>query len=500
MAQSHPKMRSRWASSLLLTAALIAAALVVPKLPHRLAHGSIPYREPAPAGAQESRIRDLFLSGQSAEVRFEQLFQYFAAGFVQHAVPGYARVNYKGASSQNGFDVDGLEGFSRTATLLAAWLYSGRSTMVPAPDAGPALNITDMLRSGILRGVDPASPDYWGDAQPYDQRIVEAADVARVLWLTRHVIWTTLTDAQRQEVRAWLSKAANQATPHSNWMLFPVVINLTLASLGDETERPRLKNRAHEIYSQYKRLYLDHGWFRDPPQGVDFYNTWGIPYDLFWIHTLDPSFDPQFIADALRQSAELTQYLLGPKGIPIMGRSVCYRTAVPVPLIAASLLGEQPFSSAKALRALDVVWQYFIAHGSLRDGALTQGYFTADLRLLDMYSGTGSCHWGLRSMVLAFLHPAGDPFWQIPEQPLPIETADYHLELGRLGWRVDGNQASGNIVITVLKNTALSIRIEDQSWRMKLTQILLGKPVRPHNREVKYDSRYFSATAPFPLQ
>jgi hypothetical protein len=33
----------------------------------------------------------------------------------------------------------------------------------------------------------------------------------------------------------------------------------------------------------------------EPPQGVDFYNTWGIPYDLFWIHTLDPNFDPLFM-------------------------------------------------------------------------------------------------------------------------------------------------------------------------------------------------------------
>jgi len=102
-----------------------------------------------------------------------------------------------------------------------------------------------------------------------------------------------------------------------------------------------------------------------------------------------------------------------------MGRSICYRTAVPVPLIAATLLDSGQLPVGRAVRGLDVVWRYFVANGSLRDGALTQGYFKADPRLLDPYSGTGSCQWGLRSLVLAFMHPAGDRFWSASEEPLP---------------------------------------------------------------------------------
>jgi hypothetical protein len=51
---------------------------------------------------------------------------------------------------------------------------------------------------------------------------------------------------------------------------------------------------------------------------------------------VDPAFEPDFIVTALRQSAELTQHLISPQGIPIMGRSICYRTAVAVPLLAAN--------------------------------------------------------------------------------------------------------------------------------------------------------------------
>lgn len=93
-----------------------------------------------------------------------------------------------------------------------------------------------------------------------------------------------------------------------------------------------------------------------------------------------------------------------------MGRSSCYRTAVPVPLVAASLLDADAASTGEAARALDVVWRYFIANDSVRDGALTQGYFAPDRRFLDRYLGTGSCQWGLRSLLLAYLHPSATSF------------------------------------------------------------------------------------------
>jgi hypothetical protein len=65
-----------------------------------------------------------------------------------------------------------------------------------------------MLRAGILGGVDPRSNEYWGEIQDQDQRIVEAADVARVLWLTRARIWDTLDRGQKQMICAWLLAGA----------------------------------------------------------------------------------------------------------------------------------------------------------------------------------------------------------------------------------------------------------------------------------------------------
>jgi hypothetical protein len=475
-------------------------ALCLPQVRQRIALGWGLYHEPAPVGADEARVRSLVLGEQPRELRFAGLFEYFAAGFVRHADPGYARVQYAGAGSRNGYRVDGLEGFARTGTLLAAWVYSGRSPLLGGSASAPPANIIEMLRSGLVKGADPQSGDYWGDFHDEDQRIVEAADIARIVWMTRDTVWNQLTVRERQRLRSWLLTAGNMSTPRTNWMLFPVFVNLTLASLPGEAEAPLLRQRAHTVFTEYRKLYRERGWFNDPPHGTDFYNTWGIPYELFWIHQVDASFETDFIVSALEQSALLTQYLIGPQGVPILGRSVCYRTAVPVPLLAANLLQPQKFPTGRAARALDVVWQYFVAHDALQDGALTQGYFTADLRLLDLYSGTGSCHWGLRSLLLALLHPPGDAFWQVAEEPLPVETGDYRLDLTSLGWVVEGHHDSGEITITVPDNTDEPNSIEPHTWRMRVEEFLLRKPVRPGNHEVKYESRQYSSALPYPLK
>jgi hypothetical protein len=113
--------------------------------------------------------------------------------------------------------------------------------------------------------------------------------------------------------------------------------------------------------------------------------AWGITYDLFWLHLVKPDFDGEFISDVLTQSALLTAHLIGLRGVPILGRSVIYRTAVPVPLLAESIADPSAATCGRARRALDAVWRYFIAHGCLRNGTLTQGYFDSDPRLVERY-------------------------------------------------------------------------------------------------------------------
>jgi hypothetical protein len=442
---------------------------------------------------RELRMKEVLMSPiLDAEERYNHLFQYFLRGYVQFANPTFERVNYPGMGSVHGYRMNGLEGFARTSPLFAAWIYSGRGTVVTDYDSGTTADLVAFLKNGILAGTDATSATYWGTMTNFDQRIVETADIARVLWLTRQQIWDGLSNSEKKQVADWLLQVNHVMAYKSNWLLFPVVVNYCLGALGYQDIKPDRR------YYEFKKYYLGHGWFFDPPEGIDFYNCWGITYDVSWIHLLQPEFDHDFIVKALAQSAELTSHLIGPKGIPIMGRSVCYRTAVPVPVIARTLVDDAAEVQGLGRRAMDTTWRYFVAHGCLRNGALTQGYFNSDPRFVDRYTGTGSAHWGLRSLVLAFMHPQGGPFWTTAEKPLPIEVADYRLDLPELGWQVEGNRESGEIVIHIPSNSRPVIVPEPYSILRRIGEKVLRRPLRPRNHPIKYESSEYSSLKPFP--
>jgi len=492
--------RLRWSLGILGIAAVACAPWVMSKFQNMWAREWHQYRPFPAASAAEAQLEQHFLSDAPAAERFDTLFRYFADGFVRHAAPGFSRVHYPGVGSTRGFRTDGLEGFARTAPLLAAWASAGHGASLPDPRGGPPLDINEMLKQGILQGTDPSSPDYWGDIHEVGQKLVEATEIARVLWLTRATLWTSLTSEQQARITRWFAPADQFKQLRNNWMLFPVIIDLTVAGLNGDSEASRaLLAHATKMFAQYREFYLESGWFFDYPHGVDFYNTWGITYDLFWIHLIAPEFAGAFIRDTIAQSAKLTEHLISPLGVPIMGRSICYRTAVPVPVVAAELIGSPDASAGRSVRALDVVWRYFIAHKSVSDGALTQGYFGSDPRFVDKYSGAGSCHWGLRSLTLAFLHGPQDEFWQAAPEPLPIEVGSYTLSLPKLRWQVAGNQVSGEITIEILDNEPGVREIEPYTWFNRMVEQTFQRPYRPRNDAAKYESRIYSSARPFPL-
>lgn len=451
-------------------------------------------------GDVEQRLQQDFLSDAPADQRYAELFAYFARGFMNHRSAGLGRVQYCGAGSVNSYALNGLEGFARTGPLLAAWLYSGRETVIRDSSDGRGIDLVAVLKAGILSGVNRRSPDYWGPVADFDQRIVEAADIARILWLTRSSVWDTFNADEKLMVTQWLLPATRATTPQNNWILFPIIVDLVVANLTGSGGDSDLLARAHRDFERYKAFYVESGWFLDGSNRIDFYNVWGITYDLFWMAQIDPKFDADFIRGAIRQSAGITQHLISPHGIPIMGRSVCYRTAVPVPILAAEFIDGVDEAPGRARNALDLVWKYFVGHEVLLDGALTQGYFAPDLRFLDNYSGGGSCQWGLRSLVLAFMHAAGDHFWIDRSAALPVEVADYRIEYPKIGWIVTGHVQGGEITVEVLRNTGEIRRPTPYARSDEILETILRRPFRPDNHAVKYDSPVYSSADPFPLR
>jgi hypothetical protein len=432
-----------------------------------------------------------FLGAAPDEERYRRLFEYFSRGAVER-LDG-SRIHYAGYGSIRGHSVTGLEGFARTAPLVAAWVSSGREQIVERRPGEPPIDLVAFLKGAILAGTDPSGEEYWGDLSANDQRIVETADIARTLWLTREQIWEKLSRVEQRRILDWLKQVDTAPVLRTNnWLLFPVVVRAFLKSVGE---------RHLPDYSGYWRFkegsYRESGWFTDGPgKPVDFYNAWGISYDLFWIHQMDPELDANFIRQALLQSGEITAHLVSPRGIPIMGRSPCYRTAVPSPIIVASLMNPQTVAPGLARRALDATWRYFVNRGALQGGALTMGYFGNDPRIIDPYSGPGSCHWGLRSLTLAFMAGPDHPFWTSPLQPLPVERRNYQLTYQRLGWTITGDKQSLDIVVRPGNGVAKKPRLVPHTLRHRLIEEFVERPCRPRNLQAKYELPEYSARRP----
>ena len=177
--------------------------------------------------------------------------------------------------------VDGLEAFARIAVAWGAWLRNPSN-----PESlwyqGHELNLTDLLKQGLLDGTNPKSPDtYWGDIEDMDQRIVENSNVAMAVWLSRERVFDQMTESERLQVIAWLSQVDGKKTWPDNWIFFPALSLAVRRCLG----YPFSESDLDERLEQMAGFYRGDGWYADGSGNeFDLYNAWmfGCHY-LMWV-------------------------------------------------------------------------------------------------------------------------------------------------------------------------------------------------------------------------
>lgn len=444
----------------------------------------------------DERLVQVFLDTSIRdEGRYSELFSYLVSGLIYYRGSDQSRIYYPGASSIHGAAVDAMEGFCRILPMISAWVCSGRPSVIHDV-VGRPIDLLEVVRTGLRAGTNPASKGYWGQIRDRDQRIVEAADIALAVWLLRHRMWPGLSLAERERIARWLLSVNGKSIPDNNWHLFPVIVNEVLSSLGCPADQVV----ATKHYARLKSFYLGNGWFSDGPDGeIDYYNAWGVHYTLFWINRINPLRDPEFIDGSLNAFVRNYKYFFSTDGIPITGRSICYRMAAPAPLVAAATNGMDSVSAGMARRALDCVWKYFIRNGALRHGRITQGYWQEDLRLLDNYSGPGSSLWSTRSLTLAFFNPPRARFWTGPQEALPIEHEDYAILIPEIGKEIRGARASKEVLLVTTgtpRNQSQDSNVGVSLLR-RLAIHVLGLPYRPQNRYTRYELPTYSSQHPF---
>lgn len=423
---------------------------------------------------------------------YENAFRYLLEGQLNYQTAQGGMTFYPGVPSFNGRRSDGLEGLARFLPLAASWLASGRPEVIDL--GGRKVSVSDLIRRGLLAGTDRDGPDFWGVVTTRHQTLVESADIALAVWISRKQVWEKLSKAEQAQVVTWLRRALEVDTNQGNWLLFPILVHRVLVALGQNDCCNDVSMQRY--YADFKKLVAGGGWFNDGSLGVDYYNVWAKQYVLFWLDQIDPKFDPEFIRNSNRAMVGFYRHLVSPKGAPLWGRSICYRMATAVPLLTAQVLAPDVISKGEAMRALDATWGYFVSHGALRHGIITQGFCGQDMALVNEYTAPGSCLWGTRGLVVALYLDPAHKLLDSPREKLAVERGDFEVTESNIKWTVRGVKESAEVTLTLNTNKEDPPPPPFRAYTTKhrVREWLTHQPSRPNNHAALYDRRQYSTT------
>ncbi|MFC1619595.1 DUF2264 domain-containing protein [Candidatus Neomarinimicrobiota bacterium] len=341
---------------------------------------------------------------------------------------------------------DGMEGFARTVLLVGFWLQQ-RSDGLLVRDDGPQIDWVDFYHQGLLNGTDPGHPEYWGEISGKHQYMVEAASIAIALHFSRHLIWNSFSPEEQGQIGRWLRHLLEFPFEDKNWVLFGVIINTFLKSVGQEYHQEQI-----DFYlERYDSYYEADGWYRDGvgPQ-YDHYNPWALHFYAHLWSEMDPDIRrPELVGIFEERSRRFLEtfahYFSSTASHPAFGRSAIYRCAPATAAAVGSWKGFSPLSPGLSRRLCSQSLKYFWENDFFNDdGTIPLGWTGRFTLMAERYSGPCSPLW-LNKVFSTLLMPEDHPFWTAAEEPLPIEEADYCIHHKVPGFLVQGHRETGHV-------------------------------------------------------
>ena len=345
--------------------------------------------------------------------------------------------------------VDALESFARMASAWGAWLRN------PANPAGLSyqgreMNIETLLRQALVEGTNPKNPHtYWGDMDHRSQHIVEAADVAVTVWLSRERVFAKMTEAERAQVMAWLAQVDGKQTYFDNWILFPAIALMVRLKLGYPASESDLDARLEQMAA----FYRGDGWYVDGAgDEYELYNAWMFGWHYLLWAWIDGDRRPDHRRRVLERARSFLagfQHFFGANGsYPAWGRSVVYRFSAVAAFATGHLLNIAPPNPGLLRRLSSGCIRYFYEHGllDLDDHYIRQGFHGDFPPAGESYISPGSPYWACHGL-FALTFDRDDPFWTATEAPLPVEQEDFELALPAPGFVLAGRKATGQVIL-----------------------------------------------------
>ena len=345
-----------------------------------------------------------------------------------------------GRVTRDGVAREGMEAVGRSFLLAAPRIAGGGD----GPGAGDGDGVEDLVAwysRALLAGTAPDGPESWplgvtcrAPGTGVTNSIVEAANIAFGLYVSRDRLWAGLTRKEQVQIADWLRHHARLEVWHNNWQLFPAMAEAFLRSVDEDVTGLNGTRNVARVES----WHLEQGWYTDGPEhAIDYYNAWAIhPYLWAWYRMTDRT----GTADGSRHLERLHDFtgsfarMVAPDGSMVhVGRSLSYRTAALAALWCAELSGVNPLSPGATRRLASGVVSGFVRHGVGVDGPLSLGWYGPWEPTAQSYSGFGSPYLaGIGFLGLAI--DRDDPVWTAPEHPQPTDGPPETTVLPAVGW------------------------------------------------------------------
>jgi hypothetical protein len=364
-----------------------------------------------------------------------------------HFSPGRALVEITSCRpSIYGSLSDMVEGFARTFLLVGFWLNRRQDGIIISED-GSEINWVEICREGLLNGTNPKHPEYWGKITGKHQYMVEAGSLVIGLYFSRHLIWDSFRDHEKEQIGRWFQHILKFPFEDKNWVLFGLIINAFLKQAGLNYHQDQI-----EFYlSRYDSYYEAEGWYRDGVANqYDYYNPWALHfYPHIWSQMeTDP--EKQYLKNIFeersRRFLEKFSYFFSSNAVyPAFGRSLIYRCAATAGAIIGVWKDFSPISAGLTRRLASQSLKYFAVNNFFDlDGSIPLGWLGKFEPMAEMYSGPASPMW-LNKIFSSLLMPEDHAFWLEKEEPLPVEENNYCITHKAPGFLVQGHKDSGHV-------------------------------------------------------
>lgn len=329
--------------------------------------------------------------------------------------PGCARLDLGNTGAVYPKDIAEMESFARPLWAIVPMLKGNCACVKP---------LWDKWRQGIINGVNPAHPEYWGTVVDYDQRLVEMAVMGMGMAIAPEAFFFDLPQSARHNLWQWLDQINHHDMPKNNWTFFRVLVNIGFLQCGLPYPEERLQNDLAMIEEHYE----GDGWYFDYFNQREYYTMWAFHYYGLVYALVMKERDPERAKEYIRRGRKMAMdfacwFDRNGEALPY-GRSLTYRFAQGAFYAALALAEgeshEVDYGVMKHL-LLSNMRRWFQKPIFTRDGVLTIGYGYPNLMMAEGYNAPGSPYWAMKAFVCLAL-PEEHPFWQAeehaPRQPL----------------------------------------------------------------------------------